>query len=276
MKLIVTGGASGVGRALVTLLAAHEVWVLDRNPPEALSRGHHYVPLDLADARSIESAVAALPQQIDGLANVAGIAEAREPEQVIAVNFLGMRYLSESLEPKLDGGAIVNVSSIAGRDWHAKLPRLAPLLASLSYEDGLRWCAEQQEQFARDPYTLSKRLVTAYTLRSAQRALQSGFRINCISPGPIETPLYPTFENIMGKAQSDWTAAQTGRIATPTDIAEVLALLLTGPCAWLNGVDVPVDGGYSAGLDAGWIDFSASPVMRARAERKAARENEGG
>ncbi|MEM1230537.1 MAG: SDR family oxidoreductase [Pseudomonadota bacterium] len=272
MKLIVTGGASGVGRALLSMLSAHEVWVLDRNRPEDLGSGHHYVPLDLADERAIEAALQALPGQIDGLANVAGIAQARQPEQVLAVNFFGMRRLSEALEPKLRGGAIVNVSSIAGRDWQAKLARLEPLLSSTSFEQDLRWCAEHREQFARDPYTLSKRLVTAYTLRSAQRALKAGFRINCISPGPIETPLYPTFESIMGKAQSDWTAAQTGRIATPEDIAEVLALLLTGPCSWLNGVDVPVDGGYCAGLDAGWIDFSASPVMRALAARK----NKGG
>jgi NAD(P)-dependent dehydrogenase (short-subunit alcohol dehydrogenase family) len=68
----------------------------------------------------------------------------------------------------------------------------------------------------------------------------------------------------MGKAQSDWTKAQTGRAATPEDIAEVLDMLLTRPCAWLNGVDIPVDGGYSAGIETGWIDFASSPVMRRR------------
>ena len=92
-------------------------------------------------------------------------------------------------------------------------------------------------------------------------------RINCVSPGPVETPLYPQFEELMGKAQSDWTKEQTGRAATPDDIAEVIAMLLTQPCGWLNGVDIPVDGGYSAGIEAGWIDFASSPVMLHRKRR---------
>ena len=71
----------------------------------------------------------------------------------------------------------------------------------------------------------------------------------------------------MGKAHSDWTKAQTGRAAQAGDIAEVVDLLLTGTCGWLNGVDVPVDGGYTAGLESGWIDFAESPAMQARAKR---------
>jgi hypothetical protein len=44
-------------------------------------------------------------------------------------------------------------------------------------------------------------------------------------------------------------------------------MLLCQPCRWLNGVDLPVDKGYTAGLDAGWIDFRESPVMVARRAR---------
>ena len=54
----------------------------------------------------------------------------------------------------------------------------------------------------------------------------------------------------MGKAQSDWSRAQAGT-AEPNDIAEVLDLLLTGDCGWLNGADIPVDGGYWAGIESG-------------------------
>jgi len=43
--------------------------------------------------------------------------------------------------------------------------------------------------------------------------------------------------------------------------------LLGQPCGWLNGIDVPVDRGYTAGLDTGWIDFASSPIMRARSAR---------
>ncbi len=265
MKIIVTGGASGLGEALVARLAAHEVWVLDVKAPESLHEGHQFVALDLSDAEQIDAALGSLPESVDALANVAGVAAAPQPETVLAVNFLGLRHLSAAIVPRLvAGGAIVNVSSIAGRDWQAKYEKLLPLLETGSFAEGMAWCRENSALYDRDPYTFSKRLVTAHTLRTAQDGVAKGYRINCVSPGPIETPLYPQFESLMGKAQSDWMMAQTGRIATAGDIAEVVDLLLTGECGWLNGVDVPVDGGYSAGLASGWVDFSQSPIMQNR------------
>ncbi len=74
----------------------------------------------------------------------------------------------------------------------------------------------------------------------------------------------------MGEAQSHWMIAQAGRSATPNEIAEVIEILATGECGWLNGVDVPVDGGYTASIESGWIDFNDSPLMRQRAESKLA------
>lgn len=268
MRIIVTGGASGLGAALVDRLAAHEIWILDLNSPTRLVDTHRFVPLDLSDAQAINRVLADLPDALDGLANVAGIAKAPRQETVIAVNFLGLRHLTENLTSRLvSGGRVVNVSSIAGRDWQSRYERLLPLLETKSFSDGMHWCQAHPEHLGRDPYTFSKRLVTAYTLRSAQEGVKKGFRINCVSPGPIDTPLYPEFESLMGKAQSDWTRAQVGT-ASPNDIAEVVELLLTGHCGWLNGADIPVDGGYTAGLESGWIDFAASPAMRARAEAR--------
>ena len=265
MRIVVTGGASGVGAALAQRLDGAELWILDVQAPQASGDGVQFLETDLADPGAVDAALARLPDQVDGLANVAGMARAGSPETVVAVNFLALRHLSASLMPRLrPGGCIINVSSIAGRDWRARYDRLVPLLQTADYTAGLEWCRENREALARDPYTFSKRAVTAYTLLAAQRALQLGVRINCVSPGPVETPLYPQFEALMGKAQSDWTKAQTGRAATPEDIAEVLDMLLTRPCAWLNGVDIPVDGGYSAGIETGWIDFASSPVMRRR------------
>ena len=265
MNFVVTGGASGVGEALVQRLAAHQVWVLDVNEPAKVLPNHHYLQTNLAEEQAIDEAIAELPAAIDGVANVAGMAQSIDPTTVVAVNFLALRHLSESLIPKLgNAGRIVNVSSVAGRDWQAKYDRLTPLLETESIATGLAWCTENASQFARDPYTFSKRLVTAYTLRSAQAGVAQGHRVNCVSPGSIETPLYPQFESLMGKAQSNWMKAQAGRAAAAEDIAEVIDMLLTSECGWLNGVDIPVDGGYTAGLQTGWIDFSQSPIMLAR------------
>lgn len=264
--IVVTGGSSGVGGALVPRLleAGHSVWNLDVQAPRDGETRASFIHCDLSDVESIDAALAALPGEVDGLANVAGIARAAMPETVLAVNFLGLRHLSEAIFSRLSSGAaIVSVSSVAGRDWHAKYGKLVPLLETNDFAEGLAWCDDNRELIARDPYTFSKRCVTAYTLRQAQAALMQGVRINCVSPGAIDTPLFPEFTELMGAAQSEWMVAQTGRAASPGDVAEVLDLLLTADCGWLNGVDVPVDGGYTAGIESGWIDFDSAPVMQA-------------
>jgi NAD(P)-dependent dehydrogenase (short-subunit alcohol dehydrogenase family) len=271
-SIVVTGGSSGVGAALVgrLLAAGHSVYNVDVRPPRADGDGATYVACDLSQAASIDSAAAQLGG-IDGLANVAGIAQAARPETVLAVNFLGLRHLTESLLARAQKpAAVVSVSSIAGRDWQRRYAALLPLLETGSMADGLAWCEAHAEIIGKDPYSFAKRCVTAWTLRSAQAAVRSGVRINCVSPGVIDTPLYPEFESIMGIEHSRWMIAQAGRAATPDDIAEVLDWLLTGAHGWLNGVDIPIDGGYTAGVESGWIDFDGSPLMqRVRAARAA-------
>ena len=263
MKLVVTGGSSGLGRALLDRLVDHQVWNLDVSQPEVILEHHHFVATDLSTESAIQKSASTLPSEIDGLINVAGIARAADPAVVVAVNFLGLRCITELLAKRLiTGGRIVNVSSTAGSDWARKYEQLKPLLETESYEQGLEWCKENEKMISRDPYTFSKRLVTAYTKRLAYQGVHNGFTANCISPGPIETPLFADFESLMGKEQIEWAKSQTLRIAKPDDIAEVLGLLSTGDARWLNGVDVPVDGGYTSGMEAGWIDFSQSPVMK--------------
>lgn len=270
---VVTGGSSGVGAALVGQLlnAGHSVTGLDVAPPTR-SGAAAFIECDLGNPARIASAVNRLPARIDGLANVAGMARAADPVRVMAVNFLGMRELTRQLTPRLnEGSGIVCVSSIAGRDWKSRLDRLRPLLATDGMSSGLVWCNANAGLFDRDPYTWSKRAVTAWIMEEARVHALASTRILAVSPGGIDTPLTPQFEALMGKAQAEWTNAQTGRAARPDEIAEVIATLLTQPCGWLNGVDIPVDRGYSAGLDSGWIDFRTSPVMVAKRERDAAK-----
>ena len=59
--------------------------------------------------------------------------------------------------------------------------------------------------------------------------------------------------------------SQIGRSAEPDDIAKVIAFVAVGDCGWLNGVDIVVDGGMTAGRLGGWIDFNQSPAALVRA-----------
>lgn len=270
---VVTGGSSGVGAALVRRLAAggQPVFNLDRAEPAEPVAGATWVRCDLGDAESIGEATRAIPaRSLLGLANVAGMARADDPVRVLAVNFLGMREVTARLSSRLAGGSgIVNVSSIAGRDWQRRLERIAPLLDTGSMADGLAWCQANRSAFARDPYSFSKRCVTAWSLRVARHHVHRGTRVLCVSPGGIDTPLSPQFEALMGSEQTAWSRSQIGRSATPDEIAAVIEVLLGPGCAWLNGVDIPVDRGYSAGLEAGWIDFAQSPAaIAARQSRE--------
>ena len=101
MTFVITGGSSGVGEAVVRRLQDHEVWLLDVNAPKDLADNHHFLSLDLANPDAIDRVVTSLPPSIAGLANVAGIAAAPEPETVLCVNFLGLRHISEALAPRL-------------------------------------------------------------------------------------------------------------------------------------------------------------------------------
>ncbi len=271
MQYVVTGGSSGVGAALVSRLTAigHNVVNLDVQSPKDELDGCAFQQVDLSDPNAIAAAVKTLPAALDGLANVAGIARASDPSLVIAVNFLAPRLLAELLSQRIrSGGSVVNVSSIAGWDWQARLDRISPLLTTASFEAGRQWSQDNAEVLARDPYTFSKRCLSAWSAKRAQTFKETGVRTNCISPGAIDTPLHPQFKELMGEAHAQWELEQVGRMASPGDIAQVLDMLLTSEVDWLNGADLPVDGGYTAGRASGWIDFNESPAMQAIRAKK--------
>ena len=103
--------------------------------------------------------------------------------------------MTEAVAPRLrEGGAVVNVASIAGYGWRANLerakaflaapgfPHLGPLLAAHQVPDG-------------EAYPLSKELLLLWTMRAAHQPLfkDRGLRINAVSPGPVTTPILPSF-----------------------------------------------------------------------------------
>jgi NAD(P)-dependent dehydrogenase (short-subunit alcohol dehydrogenase family) len=256
-------GAATVDRLLT---AGCDVYILDVAKPA--DGPATFIPCDLADPVAIDTAIEALPARLDALVNVAGIPGPEPAEQVVRVNFLGLRKLTEALLPRInDGGSVVIVASVAGRDWMRRHDVVTGLLDTPDFDAGVAWCRTNADRWNRDPYTFSKQCAVAYTPRAAGRERNRGVRVNCVNPGAVETQLTPSFRDQIGHEQYDWTLAQVPH-AEPWRIAEVIEYFAIGNCSWINGVEVPVDGGFIAGAQSGWINFAESPAARARAARK--------
>ena len=167
-KVLVTGGATGIGAAVVERLcnSGAEVSILDVAEPTH-GRGA-FLPCDLADPAAIDGALERLPGGWDGLVNVAGIPGPRPAEPVIAVNFLGLRHLTTQLLPRMTAGAsVVNVASTAAQGWQRRASVIDQLLDTPDCATGLEWCRANGGLWEKDPYTFSKQCVVAWTYRAA-------------------------------------------------------------------------------------------------------------
>jgi NAD(P)-dependent dehydrogenase (short-subunit alcohol dehydrogenase family) len=259
-RVVVTGGSSGVGAALVRLLGelgAGHVTVLDvKEPAEASS----YIRTDLSDPQSVDAAAAAIEAPVHALFNNAGVAATLPTAVVMSVNYLGARRLTERLLDRMPSGAAVTyTASIAGGQWPQHLAQILELLGIEDWEGALRWI-EGQSELITDAYAFSKECLQVHTMRSAKATQARGVRSNGVCPGIIETPLIPDFEATMTRPLLDWTATQgTGRFADPSEIAAVLAFLGSDASSYLNGTNLIADAGFTAAFTTGQVDFSTLP-----------------
>jgi NAD(P)-dependent dehydrogenase (short-subunit alcohol dehydrogenase family) len=258
-RVVVTGGASGVGAALVQLLdtlSSPDVVVLDVHEPAGLTSSQWWLPTDLADAASIAASVEKIGP-VDVLFNNAGVAGTAPAETVFAVNFLALRTLTEALGARMPaGGAIVNTASTAGMRWSAHAEAIMELLSIGGWQDAAAWFKDRQEDLGVDPYSFTKECVQLYTMRAAVDHAARGLRINSVCPSPIDTPLLDDFRRTFTDKVIDFSIGASGRLASPEDIALVLAFLGMDASRHVNGVNLCADGGSTAGMLTGTIDMS--------------------
>ena len=254
---VISGGTSGIGAALVDRLLAQGALVFNLDVAPHPSNSVNTILCDLSEPAAIDAAVDKLPQHINGLVSCAGVAPGALPElKVMQINFLGMRYLTERLLPRvLDNGSVVTVASSAGRDWRENIDNVVAMLDCSSFAAGTTWLQENLRRWDAESYRFSKQCAAAYTYRAAGLAHDRGVRVNCINPGIVATGLSPAFKKMVGEARYDLIVEASGRPGRPDDVAEVAEYLLTGECRWLNGTEITVDGGYYAGVVGGWINI---------------------
>jgi 3-oxoacyl-[acyl-carrier protein] reductase len=252
---LVTGAASGIGRATAERLAREgaAVAVVDRDAAGAAQtvatitgaggRAQAFA-LDVADSAAVETTVAAIELAlgpIDVLANVAGVGDTAGLESlrelddarwqlVLAVNLSGPFYLCRAIIPGMAArgrGAIVNVSSLAGR--------------SKSANGGLA-------------YTSSKAGLLGLTRHLAFDYGPRGIRVNAICPGGVDTPMLRAggarrASSPEEQAQREARVAAYGwfmpikRLSTPDEQAAVIAFLASDDASYVNGVALDVNGG---------------------------------
>ncbi|MCK9685698.1 SDR family NAD(P)-dependent oxidoreductase [Scleromatobacter humisilvae] len=235
---LVTGAAGGIGEAVAVELASGGAAVLvvdvQFDKAELVAQAIRETGgralafrADVSSAGESEAAVRKAEQEFGSLhlaVNNAGISgrfaalpeiEPEEWRRVLGVNLDGVYHGMRAQLPAIErcgGGAIVNIGSIYG---HLGLRRL-------------------------DAYTASKHAVIGMTRSVAIEYATRGIRVNCVSPGPILTPLTRG-----SKEQTDPIAAQTAmkRMGEAIEIAKAVAFLLSGDASFIVGAEIVVDGG---------------------------------
>jgi NAD(P)-dependent dehydrogenase (short-subunit alcohol dehydrogenase family) len=241
---LVTGASRGIGRAIAVRLARDGAVVgihyraerdkAQRTLDEIRSDGGDgfLVAADLADpagaAQLAEALIAELgtrrdPPTLDILVNNAGIDDRKTIEQVteaefdrmLQINFKSPFFLIQKLIPVLaDGGRIINISSMAERLSFPTMPVYAPTKAALS--------------------TLSRILAVHLGPR--------GITVNAVLPGATATDLNPAASDPQRSAAIRDSVA-LGRIASPEDIAPIVAFLASKDGGWITGETIEASGG---------------------------------
>ncbi|WP_328346506.1 SDR family oxidoreductase [Streptomyces violaceus] len=234
IKALVTGGASGIGRATAGLLAERgaQVAVLDLDP-SPVDKPLLAYRADVTDDASVREAVAAAVADLGGLdvlINNAGIGAQGTVEdnpddewhRVLDVNVVGMVRIARACLPHLRASAhaaIVNTCSIAAT---AGLPQRAL-------------------------YSATKGAVYSLTLAMAADHVREGIRVNCVNPGTVDTPWVGRLLDAAPEPAAERAALEarqpTGRLVSAAEVAGAIAYLAGPHSGATTGTALAVDGG---------------------------------
>ena len=256
--IVVTGVASGIGKRTAELASAMQADVIGIDIHEPQNFIGQFLKGDISTEAGVAAIAAALPSHIDGLCNVAGLSGKTGAAATLAVNFFGLRALSEMLAPKIrEGGSVVNVASIAGYGWRTNIEKVKAVASVQGFPDVASVIAKHDIKNELG-YPFSKELLLFWTMRAAHQTLYKarGIRVNAVSPGPVDTPILKQFREVLGDVRVNDDIARTGRAGNAQDIAPTVLFLCSDGARWINGANIANDGGLEASINAQVFGFN--------------------
>ena len=245
--IVITGVSSGIGAETARYLRLNGARVIgmDRNDPNITIDG--FVKADLSEQSAIDAAFRQLPERFDALCNVAGVPGTAPVDLVARVNYLGLRHLSaRALERLPQGGSIVNISSILGAEWPARLDLHKALGETPNFEAGLAFLAKHPVPQETCYQYFKEALIVWSATQSQKWFLSHGVRMNAVAPGPVFTPILGDFVQMLGEERVQKDAHRMKRPALADEVAPVIAFLCADESRWVSGVNLPVDGGLAS------------------------------
>lgn len=256
-RVIVSGCFSGMGEATARKLLELGAEVHGLDYREAKLPLASFTQVDLREPAAIDAAARKIGGKVDALFNCAGLPQTSPPVDVMKVNYAGTRRLTEQVLPLMSaGGAIASISSTAGLGWSRRMPVLMGLMQIADTDGIVKWCQDNLET-VREGYSLSKEAIIVWTMLSSSRLIKQGIRINCTLPGPTQTPMMKEFEKASQASVIEAATQPINRRSTPDEQAGPLIFLNSDAATYINGVALPVDGGFLGGMATGQIDPSS-------------------
>ena len=264
-RCLITGCFSGMGEAtarVVQSLGGSIVAVDIKRPDSFDFEAFHEV--DLRDASAIEEMVAATASEgpIDRVFYCAGLPGTMPKLDVMLVNWVGLRHTVETAVARMPrDGAIVSISSAGGMGYAGQMANIMPLVDTAGPSEARAWIEEHSEEPWLDGYAFSKMCTIVYTLKRAGTLTPAtGVRLNCIAPGPTDTPMMPAFVEQTSQAFMDSYPKPIGRNSTSEEQAWPLAFLNSDAASYISGENVYTDGGGAAGLMTGSLTLDMSAL----------------